>query len=221
MSTSYIPATDAGLAAWSANFEGIVDGDYAALGLTMGQAAAVTAADTAYQAAYTAAIDPSTRTPVTIAAKDAARAALLGTVRPVAIQVRNNPAVSDATKVSLGLTVPTVTPTPVPAPTTVPTLAVLQGTPGIHKIESRDDSTPTSKAKPPGSLQLQLWVAYGVAPAPDPTTAEFEGVYTKSPFSVSLPVAQAGKVATYFGRWVTRRGLVGPWSGGASMTVGF
>lgn len=221
MSTSYIPSTDAGLAAWSANFEAIVAVDYAALGLTGGQASAVTAADTAYQAAYTLAVDPGTRTPVTVAAKDSAKFALLGTVRPVAIQVRNNPAVSDATKVSLGLTVPALVPTPIPAPTTVPTLAVLAATPGVHKIDSRDDSTPTSKAKPPGALQLQLWVAYGTAPAPDPTTAEFLGVFTKSPFFVSLPVAQTGKVATYFGRWVTRRGLLGPWSGGASMGVSF
>jgi hypothetical protein len=184
-------------------------------------AAAVTAVVSAYDAAYTLAVDPSTRTPSTVAAKDAAKSAALATVRPIAQFIRNNLGVSNEDKIALGLTVPSTTPTPIPTPTTVPLLSVIAATPGVHKISMRDDATPLSKAKPFGALQLQLFSVIGTVVAPTPAGALFVSVVTKSPFFVDLDPADAGKIATYFGRWVTRTGKVGPWSSGASLTVAF
>lgn len=221
MSGSYIPASDSGFLAWLDNFDDITSVDFAALGLTGGQAAAITAQRTAYDASYAAAINPATRTPVTIATKDTDKATALATVRPLAQLIRNNPDVDDATKISLGLTVPDTDPTPIPAPLTFPLLDVLAATPGIHKLQYRDSDTPTTKAKPYGALQMELYQAIGTAAAPDPSTATFVGLITKSPFEVELDAGDAGKIATYFARWVTRRGLVGPWSSGVTMTVAF
>lgn len=217
--TSYIPSTDAGLSSWLTNFDGLTSVNYAAYGLTSGEATAITSVTATYVSALTAATDPGTRTPVTVAAKDAAKFAALGTVRPLAIKIRNNPGVSDETKVLLGLTVPSVIPTPVPTPTTFPLLSVLNGTPHQHLIQSRDSDTPTSKKKPFGAIQMQLYCAIGTSVAPSPAGAVFFGVSTKSPFRVTHSSEDAGKIATYFGRWITRTGLVGPWSDGASMVI--
>ena len=43
--------------------------------------------------------------------------------------------------------------------------------------------------------------------------------FTRSPIGIALDPADRGKCATYFGRWVTAKGLVGPWSPGTSMTI--
>lgn len=217
----YIPAPDADFATWLANFEALVAVNFAAYGLTAGQAMDVTTVDTAFQSAYTASQDPGTRTPVTVSAKDAARITAEATVRPMAIFIRNNPAVDDPTKIALGLTVPSFPPVPVPVPTSFPVMDILAATPGQHKISYADSDAPVGKAKPYGVFDLELWAVTGVAPAPDPTGAVFVGGRTKSPFFVDLNPADAGKIITYFARWVTRTQKVGPWSSGVSMTIAF
>lgn len=221
MTAPYIPAKDGDFLAWVDNFDDLTSVNFAAYGLTGGEAASITTVRTNYDVAYADAVNPATRTPVTIAIKDTAKATALATVRPLAQKIRNNPAVADATKVALGLTVPDTAPTPVPPPITFPLLDLLRATPGQHWIQYRDSETPTAKAKPFGATGMELWQSVGDAPAVTPVGANYLGTVTKSPLSVTLDPGDAGKVATYFGRWITRRGLVGPWSSPVSLTVAF
>lgn len=221
MTTPYIPAKDADFKAWIDNFDDITAVDFAALGLTSPEAASITVVRTNYDTAFDTATNPATRTPVTVAAKDTAKATALATVRPLAQKIRNNPAVSDMDKVALGLTVPDTAPTPIPAPTTFPLLDLLRATPGQHWLQYRDSDTPTTKAKPFGATGMELWQTVGTAPAVTPAAAAYLGTVTKSPLSVTLNGADAGKVATYFARWITQRGLVGPWSSPVSLTIAF
>lgn len=221
MAAPYIPATDVGFRDWLVNFDALTAVNFAAYGITSGQATDITNVTAAYVAALTAATDPSTRTPATIAAKNTAKADALVLVRPIAQQIKANPAVTDEQRAELGLVIDKFPPTPVPAPLTFPLLDILNATPGIHTIQYRDSETPFSKAKPPGALLMELWQAVGTAPAPDPTTAAFVRSETKCPFQVAQLPENAGKIATYFARWVTRTGLVGPWSSGVSLTIAF
>lgn len=221
MPGSYIPAQDALFLAWLDNFDDITSVDFATLGLSAGQATDITTVRTDFDAAYALATNPATRTPVTVAAKDTSRATAEAVVRPLAQFIRNNPDVSDGDKIALGLTVPDVDPTPIPPPTTFPLLDMLNATPGVHKMQYRDSDTPTTKAKPYGAMQMELYRAIGTVAAPDPTTAVFVGLVTKSPTMIDQNPDDAGKIATYFGRWVTRTGLTGPWSSGVSLTVAF
>ena len=46
-----------------------------------------------------------------------------------------------------------------------------------------------------------------------------EELYTKQPVIVKHGEDHAGSTATFFGRWVTARGLVGPWSLPAHFTI--
>ena len=221
MTVPYIPAKDVDFKMWLDNFDDLVSVNFAAYGLTGGEAGTITGQRTAYDTAFDDATNPMTRTPVTIAIKDTVKATASATVRPLAQSIRNNPAVSDADKVSLGLTVPDTSPTPIPAPTSFPLLDILKATPGQHWLQYRDSDTPTTKAKPFGGVAMELWQTIGVTPAVDPAGSSFIGTITKAPFAVTLNIADVGKYATYFARWATRRGLTSSWSAPVSMTVAF
>jgi len=213
--------TDSGFAAWSANFEALVAVNYASYGLTNGQATAYTTSNTAWQAAYAAAINPATRTPVTIAAKDTQRAATEALARQLAQIAKADPDTSDEDLVALGITVNKFPPTPVATPTSFPLLDFLAATPGQHRLQWRDSDTPTTRRKPVGAVAMELWGNVGTEPAPTPEGAVFLGDYSKTPFVVDLEIEDRGKTITYFGRWKTQTNLVGPWSDGVSFEIGW
>lgn len=221
MTTPYIPSTDSAFADWSLNFHTLTTATPTAYGLTAPQAAAYATLDDDYQAAYIAATDPSTRTPVTVAAKDTAKFAAVALARELAQIVKADPDTTDEQLTELGITVNKFPATPVPTPTTFPLLDFLAATPGQHKLQYRDSDTPTTKAKPPGAMQMEVWVTIDTAVAPTPSASGYVKGVTKSPFTVDYEEADRGKIATIFGRWVTQTGKVGPWSDGVSFEIGW
>jgi hypothetical protein len=52
-----------------------------------------------------------------------------------------------------------------------------------------------------------------------PDTAGFYGAFTKNPVAVGFAGTDDGKMATYFARWASPRGDVGPWSLPVSMRI--
>lgn len=216
MPQPYIPAKDADFSNWLLNFSTLLTASPTTYGLVAGDATIVAAQNTAFQAAFTAATDPSTRTPVTIAAKDAARVLAEATVRPYAVQISRDPAVDPADKTAIGVTVPDPSRTPVPAPITTPNAVLRNASPGLATLDYRDSGTPTSKAKPYGVIGVQLWAVFGTTPAVSPDQLEFVGQFGKSPIFLDT-TGQAGKVCSFATRYVTRSGSagqanVGPWS---------
>lgn len=217
----YIPQPDNLFADWSANFESGIDTEFAAYGLSNGQATAYTALDTAYQAALLLAQNPGTRTPVTIAAKDSAKAAAMANARVLAQIATNYPGTNNAGRALLGLTLRPPGGTPIPAPATKPVLIVVGYNPLEHVLQIRDETTPTSRAKPPGTISAQVWVKIGPTPPASIDDCRMMGVYTKPFLNVSYDGADAGQIAYYITRWQTRKGLVGPTSDlrGATITA--
>lgn len=224
MATNYIPSQDGQLDAWAVNFADIVDSDPTAVGLTTGDASTINAATGAFHTAYETTQNPATRTPVSIAAKDAAKASMLATVRPFAMFINGRAATTDAQRSSLGLTIRKLVPTPVPAPTSAPTLSLVSVLHGVATLGYRDPMTPTSKAKPFGAIGVQLYRSVGTVPATDPAQATFDSQVTKSPCVLNFDGGDAGKVCTVFARFVTRSGpagvqQVGPWSAPLNFNV--
>lgn len=220
-SAPYIPASDAGTEAWAVNFDSIVAVDYASLGVSAPEAAAITAATGTYVVALLAATDPGTRTAVTIAAKNVAKASLLATVRPIAQRIAIDPTIGDMEKVDLGLNPHTAGPSPITAPGTFPVLGILRATPGQMMLKYVDSATPDTKAKPYGVIHMETWRSIGTVVAPTPVGALYYGPITKSPTAIDFDSGDAGKIATIFGRWVNANGLTGPWSSGVAMTIAF
>lgn len=216
MAQPYIPPPDALFANWLLNFATLIAATPTAYGLIAGDATAISAVNTAFQAAYTVAIDPSTRTAATIAAKDGARATAEATCRPYAIAVRNNASVSDLLKVGLGVTVPNPVPSPIPAPTTEPVVSLVKASPLEMTLAYKEVGS-LGKSKPFGAIGVEVWRSIGTVAATDPAQCSFVGTVTKSPFRQSFLDADRGKIATFFARFSTRSGpggvaQVGPWS---------
>lgn len=217
--SDFVPSTDAAFLTWMNNYAAVLSAEFLAYGLTAADATAIQNAADAYADAFPIASDPNTRTPVAVSTKDDTRNAAKATARAYAQQIQANAGVSNAQLTALGLPIHDTDPTPVPTPSTSPILAVIGATPLSHTLRYSDQNTPDSRAKPPGAWALELWVHVGDGAVTDPDLAAFHSSPTRQPIGVSFQAAEAGKTATYFGRWVTRTGLRGPWSLPVAMTV--
>jgi len=223
----YLPSTDSGLRDWAQNFSNLITANPSTYGLMASDAAAIAAAVGAYVPALTAAVDPATKTKGTVAAKDSAKAAMLITLRRYAQFIKLNVGVTNQEKQDLGLNIDDTSHTPVPAPTTKPACAVVESDSLQHTLRFADASTPNKRGKPAGVLGAEVFYLIQPTPAPAPPVTpdadadgmKFVGVATRQPYTVTFDPLAAGKTATYFVRWITRTGLTGPWSDGASKTV--
>lgn len=220
MAGNYIPTTDSGLNDWAINFSALLTASPTTYGQVAAVAVAVASVQDAYTAAYAMAIDPSTRTPVTVNAKDDARINFLAVVQPIAVQISLNAGVLSADKIAIGVNPRTTGRTPIPTPNTSPVLSVANGEVLQQIVRYRDETaSPTSKAKAAGAVQIQIFAMVSATPITDQNAIAFYGVATKSPNIVMWDSGDAGKKAYYAARWVTRTGKVGPWSAIVSLTV--
>lgn len=233
----YIPARDSTLDSWADNFSTLVTASPATYGLTAPDAVAIANAFATWHAAYLLGgstgsppvpINPSTFTTVTVAAKNSAKFAMIVILRTYASQIRINPGVTNADKIALGLNLPNNTPSPIPVPLTFPLLSIVSAGPGTQIIRFADSATPASRAKPFGAVGMQLFRGVGVAAITDVNLTDFYAQLTSQPFQASFLIGDAGKVATYFARWITRGRTVGeaaaqlgPWSAPVSQNIAF
>ena len=217
---SYIPNRDSLLLAWAQNFATTLTANPATYGLTAGDAAAITAAQQAYTTAFGVATTDATRTPVTIADKDTKRAQLVLLLRSYSAIIQANLGISASAKSALGLTIRDTKPTQIAAPVSAPTLGILAAFPGQLSATYHDPNQgPKVKAKPAGVTAMEVYAATSATVVTDPATLPFQGLVTRTPFTVNFGSGDKGKTAYVAARWVTRRGLVGPWSSIATFTV--
>jgi hypothetical protein len=149
MSPPYIPPTDTDFNSWIDNFSAVLTAAPATYGLLAADATVVAGVTATWDAAYTAAINPATRSPVTVQAKIDAKLAALATVRPYAQQIANNVGVTAPAKIAIGVNPRTTPPSPITAPVTNPILSIPSMTPLGHVLRYRDElASPTVKAKP-------------------------------------------------------------------------
>ncbi len=215
----YIPSTDAALAAWSFNFNTVITANPTDYGLIAGQATAYDTLDDAFQAALTAATNPGTRTPVTVAAKDVAKAALIASARQLGQIARKYPGVTNELLSEAGLTVPDPIPSPIPAPSTVPVLSLIASGPLSQVIRFRDSVLSNPRSKPEGVVSMQLFVKIGLTPPATKADCTFVGNFSKMPMTVGFSGADALKNAYYIGHWVNAKGEIGPQSDVLMVTI--
>ena len=217
----YIPVRDSILVNWATNFRDLTTATPGTYGLLAGEAAAIAAGINPFLAAYPIAVNPGTRTSVTVLAKDTAKINLWTLIRPFAMIIKANVGVAQQDKEDLGLHVDSASLTPIIAPVTTPLLVVVAATPFVHTVRYADSNSPASRAKPFGALHLQLFnslTADDDAP-PAINTFKLVGSYTKQPLPVVYDQPDAAMRAWYRGRWATRTGLVGNWGELTSFTV--
>jgi hypothetical protein len=209
----YIPARNANLIAWAANFSTLITAAPATYGLMSGDAATIAATNTALAAAYALITSPATKTATTVQAFNAEKVIALATFRPYAQTISLNAGVSSSNKIALGVNPRTSTPTPITAPTTNPVLTAQSTSTAGTILRYRDaTASPSVKSKPYGVTQLYLYAMASATAITDPTELPFTGPQTKSPFTLALGAGDAGKTVYIAARWATRKGLMGPWS---------
>ncbi len=227
-SYGYIPAQLAAYATFSQNFSDVLNADPGAYMMSVADAASVQTANDTFQAAYALSkkTSPTTRTPSTVADTVAAKTVNTALIRSWASQIRLNPGISDMDKVALGLRLPNNMPAPIPKPATWPLLSIAGYGPLQISLQFNDSDTPMLKAKPYGAIGAQIFFGVGDAPIEDVTLCKLLGVYTKNYPQVVFQFADAGKVATFFARWITRGASdgdtasnVGPWSSPVSAGI--
>lgn len=220
-STSYIPTSDSGFKDWLLNFSTLISADPSKYGLDASDATIIGNLYTAYAAAYQTVQSPSTRTPNAVAQKDALKASAIGSCRVYAMGIKTNIGVDNNDKIALGIHVNDPTPSPIPAPETAPLLNIVSAFSGVHQIRFADENTPASRRKPAGAIQIELYVHVGPSATANPADADFVGAFTKNPILHEFDATDASKIASYFARWRTLRGLVGPWSLPVAMGIAF
>jgi hypothetical protein len=215
----YVPAPDGDFDTWQANFLSFASANLAPLGLTANDLIPANAAQSAWNAAFPAHTAAKAAARNATQSKDDSRGTLEGALRALATRLQASPAVSDAERASLGITVPDTVRTPVPAPTTRPVVSVDTSQRFSHTLRLADESTPTRRARPAGVRAAEVWAKVG-GPAPvDPSECAFLGQTTRSSFIASFAGEQGNQTAQYLIRWVSSRGEPGPWSETASASI--
>jgi hypothetical protein len=220
MAAPYIPPKDSDLLAFANTYATTVAVNPSIYGLVAGDSTTITNAVNTYAAAQAVVDNPATKSVTTVNAKNAAKQAMIGILRTYSAQIRLNPGVSNDAKLAIGLNLPNNTPTPVPAPVTVPILTVIGQQAGTITVRFADSTTPDKRSKPAGAVQLELWLGVETAVVTDPTLCTKVATITKQPVAITFPIGSSGKVYTFFGRWLTRRGLAGDWSSSITGTIG-
>lgn len=209
----YIPAKDAAFNSWLVNFSTLLTAAPATYGLTAGNATTVAGTTADWVAAYALVTSPSTKTKATVSAKDTARVTALAIVRPFAVQISLNAGVSSTDKTAIGVNPRTSVPVPVTAPTTYPGLTQISAMHLLWNMSYRDSAaSPSVKAKPYGVVQIQIFGQTSATPITDQAALPLITQWTKSPNQIPWQNTDVGKTAYVAARYVTRKGLVGPWS---------
>jgi hypothetical protein len=219
MSPHFIPQADAPALDWMLNFAGWLMDDPWRFGIAPSVGVSIAQAVDRFGEALWVATQPATRTTVTTQAKRDARKSAERICRQQARIIKYNDGILHADKIAIGVRPQNPKRTPINVPLSSPMLKIVGAASRSHSLRFNDSNTPTSRAKPFGAIQLQVFVALADAPVRDPEMAHYFGGASRNGFEVEYEHEADGKVATYFGRWVSRRGDVGPWSSPVSMRV--
>jgi hypothetical protein len=209
----YIPAKNANLLAWAANFSTLITAAPSTYGLTSGDATTISANYTALNTAYALITSPSTKTAATVSAFNTEKVMALAVFRPYAQTISLNAGVSSSAKTAVGVNPRTSTPQPITAPTTAPVLTAQSTSTAGTIVRYRDaTASPSVKSKPYGVTGLQIFAMASTTPVTDPTTLPYNATWTKSPNTLVMGSENAGKTVYMAARWITKKGLHGPWS---------
>jgi len=216
----FIPGADGDFDSFQEVFVAYVVANAVALGIDPADATALGTAQSAWAGSYSAHSTAQAAAQSMRQLKDDSRGDLESSIRTLARQIQANPAVSDAQREAMGLTVADTTPTPVVTASTRPVVTVDSSERLRHVIAFTDEATPTKKAKPKGVMGAEIWVKIGDPAPTDPSELTFLSVDTRTPYTVDYDGADGGKTAHYMLRWVNTRDEKGPWSETASATIG-
>ena len=147
--------------------------------------------------------DNTTRTPVASANKSAARLALLDGARYLVSTVNSNPLTTDAQRAELGIRA-RKRPTPVEPPTAAPILSVVETVGRTVTFALRGAGRQRGKA--PLARGASVFTFVGTAAPSDTAAYAFEGLITKTSFTVSFEERTEAATVWVSACWYTETG---------------
>jgi hypothetical protein len=213
MANPWLPSKDLDLQVMAGDVSTKITATPGAFGLLALDASGLASLVSGFNAAMALSTDPATRTKVTIIATQTAKQQLIADIRALAKRIQANPAVSPAQKTSLGLPVHNLNPSPTPAPASKPVINIRTIGAAELTIGITDETTPTRRARPNGTIGAQIFSfvgAAGITPPADLEQWTFKGMATQANYQIAFTAADAGKQAYIIARWTNRKGETGP-----------
>jgi hypothetical protein len=227
MANGYMPRRDLDARDWMRDFaRGLVErGEL--YKVTPQEAADVSEAAQRFALALARATNPQTRTAGAVAEKDDLRRAAELACRPVYARIKADPSIDAAAKVDLGMRPPRGPRSRLGEPTEAPLLKLVANLGHTHVI-TYENPGHLGTAKPSSAVGIQVFRTLSPSGAGQsslpaardvPGAPGYVGTFTRNPIRIPCSHHDDLKYATYVARWITRRGLVGPWSDAVSERV--
>jgi hypothetical protein len=219
MSKDWIATKESELVTQAADFSSKISAAPTTSGLLAADATALASDNSAFAAAYNLATDPTTRTKVTVEDKDTKLAVLVARMRSYGKRINANPAVTNAQKTALGLTLKS-TPTPIPPPSTMPVVSVVSSFQRSVRMRLTDELTPNKGAKPAGVSEAEIFTHVGATAPVSADDWKYQGQATRSEFDITFPdIVASGTKVWIRARWCNERGQSGPVSAPAGTII--
>jgi hypothetical protein len=226
MNRSWLPLKDQDLRAFCAAFLATITPTPTDYGLQASDATVLGTRVTSYTNALAAVDEPSTRTRVTVAAKQMARFSLMRTMRDLYKKVRAANLTNDKLE-ALGLPVPNM-PTPIPVPAMSPQINIVSRHENTVRIKLTDPTDPSRRGRPPGVDGIAIFSFVGDEPPTTELGWDFQGNTTRMTVDISFPSSiEPGSKVWLTAFFFNPRALSGPAAtpvstylpGGAAMAV--
>ena len=219
MTSDYIPASDAEFDAWQRNLVDYVETNAPALGIPPADITSLQGFRLSWGTKYPASTTATAAANAAVQGKNDCRSDYEDFLRPFVSRIQANPAMTDAHRQGMAITVRSGTRTAVGPPTTRPVATVDTSQRLRHTINFSDEDTPTSRAKPDGVQGVEIWTKVGEPAPAGPSDVHYLALDTRTPYVVAFDAADASKTAYYMLRWISTRGETGPWSATVSATI--
>ena len=214
--TNYLPSREADLLGFAQNFSTKITATPTAYGLVAAQATAFATLYNNFRTAMNALLDPTTKSPFYVAAKNAAKQALVnGTdgIRELVNIVQAFPAITDQQLIDLRLTVRDRQPSPVPPPAFAPEIDIFPPVVRTVRFRLHNEQTIARKGKPDGAIGATIFSFVGALPPPlDDTSAwKFEMNTGNTTAEIEFPSSTPpGATVWITATWYNRRGEQSP-----------
>lgn len=208
----YIPRQDAHFLDWCNNFAQQTAIKGAQIGLSADEVHRIELWAQRFADAYQPAQSPEDRTIGTVRKKKDLRKEVETILREYAQRIKHTTGVTYADLIELGVHVDDSTKTRIGPPINAPRLQGKFAPSGGHILRYHDESTPNALRKPYGVVLIQVYAHIGDTMCWDVSKASELGRWGRQPIRIQWTPSEFGKTVSYFGRWMTKNGLVGPWS---------
>ena len=186
MGKSWLPLKDQDLRAFCEAFLATITPAPTTYGLAASDVTLLDGQVTDYSDKLAAAVEPSTRTRVSVAAKQMSRRTLMATMRNLYKKVIAANLTDDKLE-ALGLPLRDVQPTPIPAPAMKPTINIVSRDENTVKIKLTDPTDPNRRGRPPGVDGVAIFSFIGDEAPTTEAGWKFEGNTTRMSIDVVFP----------------------------------